>query len=502
MNNTYNECCFIKAIYSSLLILLLVSIANVATGQSSVTLSTKHLARINKKVEPWEKLSLYRKYFSKDSVKWVKAQAKSWRHKFDSLNDAISDSQTSLKKIEKSLEKGAGLKVTERIYRPWATHQANLTLSFIKHHNLQVSPKARQMIYNYFYHYFLQSSSKPQVLHELHSKFPQMQFPKTLTNQISQFQALSSSGIRPELVRKFESIVLPDVTSWSKKIESVKHPSSRLTEIQESFKARVEQEAMAHAPLKGVGDQLAERRKLERMKEDYEQKVVALGDSANIRNQAREKAEELAMKYLSENPALLQGVQRKMSILMKKYSVVPNSNDLSTAVKRTSLKGRTLLERLQIGGNFQVISLQPISIDFSPQLGYKFNSRFVVGAGGLYRKTFSDSLKSIAADVIGYKAFTNYQFGSLFLSGEFGRNSPAPKVEESAKRLWENSMVIGIGRSFHITPKIEMLLMGGYNLLYDHKDTVYPRPWVIRVGFRSSELAFLNKNRVVPNLPN
>ena len=109
---------------------------------------------------------------------------------------------------------------------------------------------------------------------------------------------------------------------------------------------------------------------------------------------------------------------------MKKYSMVPNSNDLSTAIKRTSLKGRTFKERLVLATNFQILNYRPVMIDFSPSVGYKFNSRFAVGVGGMYRQTFKASLSRLSPQVIGYKVFSNYDVvNNFFAYVEFARNS-------------------------------------------------------------------------------
>src|SRR5260370_36473550 len=130
--------------------------------------------------------------------------------------------------------------------------------------------------------------------------------------------------------------------------------------------------------------------------------------------------------------------------------------DLSTAIKRTSLRGRTFKERIVLAANFQELSYKPIMVDFSPSAGYKFNSRFVVGMGGLYRQTFKDSAFRLSPQVIGYKVFSSYDvIKSLFAYAEFARNSPGLKVQDNrTERIWKNAMIAGIGKKFVIDPKI------------------------------------------------
>ncbi len=125
-----------------------------------------------------------------------------------------------------------------------------------------------------------------------------------------------------------------------------------------------------------------------------------------------------------------------------------------------------------------MISLKPVSIDLLPQVGYKINRYFVAGVGGLYRKTFKkDSTSVVLLDVVGYKAYASYEvLHNIFAYGEYGRNSPGVTVTEGvSKRKWENVLIVGVGKKFMITPKLETTLMLGYNFMHTSGDTVYPK---------------------------
>lgn len=163
-------------------------------------------------------------------------------------------------------------------------------------------------------------------------------------------------------------------------------------------------------------------------------------------------------------------MRTKLSLLMKKYSVVPNSNDLSSARKRTSLEGRTFRERLVIATNFQVISLDPVSIDFAPTIGYMFNKRFIAGLGATYRQKFgTDSIPALSPDVWGYKAFTSYDvLRNFFAYGEYERNSPGREsAEYGSNRIWKAAFLAGVGRKFAVHRKVDMTLIVGYNFLHE-----------------------------------
>jgi hypothetical protein len=64
------------------------------------------------------------------------------------------------------------------------------------------------------------------------------------------------------------------------------------------------------------------------------------------------------------------------------------------------------------------------------------------------------------------------------------------KMETSRKAEWKNAAFLGIGRKVLIHRKIEMTAVFMYNFLYTYPDPVYPRRWVFRVGFQTSDLAF------------
>ncbi|HRK55673.1 MAG TPA: hypothetical protein PK185_17285 [Cyclobacteriaceae bacterium] len=228
---------------------------------------------------------------------------------------------------------------------------------------------------------------------------------------------------------------------------------------------------------------------------EYKAKVDQLADSAYVRDQLKRKAEDLAAEYLSENRELLQAAKNRMDVLMKKYAIVPNSNDLTSAVKRTSLKGRPFRERLLVGTNFQVLSLEPLAIDFSPLLGYKFNSNFVMGVGGTYRQTFSDSLPSISPDVLGYGVFARYAvIHNFFANVEYSVNAVKRVNSEVLNgRTNEKILILGVGRKFLVHQKVDMTVIVGYNFLHTTNSALYRSPWSVKVGFQTSDMAFLRK---------
>jgi hypothetical protein len=486
-------------------------------AQDEARLSDKHLQKVNKQQSAAKKLAMYRKYYTKDSIKHLKKTEKYWQAKTDSLANAIEKRDKAIERKASKVKDGIESKIYKTVYAPWAKKQAEAQIAWLEKNGIQPSAILRQILLNYFEQYFLAATQNDSMLVALKTKMPSLPMPRQLTAKAQDFESIDpikASNIKAMASGKLSGMKgsgdlsaiqgearsgLNEVSSYNKYGVLLKNTDSR----KELIKSEGEQRAMAllsektqFAQVAEVGKNQKEISKIKEMPAGYKAQADQLQDSAYVREQAKKKAEEMAMKYVAEHPELMQGVQKKMALLMKKYSMVPNSNDLSTAIKRSSLKGKPLRERLVIGGNFQVLSWDPFTIDFSPSVGYKFNRKFVIGIGGNYRQTFStDTIPKLAPEILGYKAFANYDvFRNFFVYGEFDRNSPGVRKSESTSaRIWHNAAFVGVGRKVTIHSKIEMTVIAMYNLIHKANDPVYPRPFVVRIGFQTSELALLKR---------
>ena len=141
-----------------------------------------------------------------------------------------------------------------------------------------------------------------------------------------------------------------------------------------------------------LGKEFSEAEKLKGLPDQYKKQYEKYMDQEYLKKEGKDKVVEEAVDHFAEHADKLQSAQAKMSKLMSKYREFSNSNDLSDAVKHTSMEGKTFFEHLLIGGNFNVLSTDPFSIDFSPMLGYKFTTKFSVGVGMNFRYTYSDSI--------------------------------------------------------------------------------------------------------------
>jgi len=212
-------------------------------------------------------------------------------------------------------------------------------------------------------------------------------------------------------------------------------------------------------------------------------------DKEYLKQLARNRSKNVATQQFAQHTSELKTAQDQMSLLKKKYASVPNSSDLSTATKLSSLKGKPFKERFFLGGTLQLLVGDPTSIDFSPLAGYKLNKRWSAGVGGTYRISFgSDKSKytnHIDQGVYGYRVFSEYLFfKGFFVHGEF--ESMNKKLEnqlsDQPKRIWVNGLMAGLGKEYRFAKKVKGNVMVLYNFLHS-EDSPYDKPFVIRFSF-------------------
>ncbi len=106
----------------------------------------------------------------------------------------------------------------------------------------------------------------------------------------------------------------------------------------------------------------------------------------------------------------------------------------------------------------------------------------------------------VSPQVFGYKVFVSFDaIKSFFAYGEFDNNSPGVIINEGiAKRSWKPAAFVGAGRRFSIHKKLDMTVSALYNVLHQSPDPIYPRPFIIRMGFQLSDVAMLKKKPEIP----
>ncbi len=496
------------------IIVFLVAIATAIAQPRVVGLTEKDRIKINEQSSIEKRSKLYTKLLHKDSVRFMKESNRYWQGKLDSIHGEMSG---RTKKLKEKREK-----LAQKIQDPLRKLPARLQISeedyrFPPELERKYTRKELDAIYATMRYYLVETAKD--TLHLLKGKFA---VPSSIAswgselknkaganvpsvnNPVSGLKGKATSELRGKLGQNEALGDVKELTGDAKgymadykkysQYGDLSVDSAKQLALQYAEK-EAQNKLIALGGLKDQQSQLSQFNELKKLQDQYKPQMDQLQDSAARREMAKKKAEELATKYLEDNPSALKAAQRKMEMLMKKYSFVPNSNDLSTAVKRTSLKGKSFRERLVIATNFQLLSIDPVAIDFSPQVGYKFNTRLAAGVGMMYRQTFSDTIPVISPTVFGYKGFVSYDvIKSFFAYGEFAQNSPGIEVREGiSKRIWKPAAILGIGRKFAVHKKIDMTVTALYNFLYRYPDPVYPRAFFVRVGFQLSNIALVKK---------
>jgi hypothetical protein len=230
---------------------------------------------------------------------------------------------------------------------------------------------------------------------------------------------------------------------------------------------------------------------------DIWENVPPVMDEENIKSTVNKEVIDKGKDYfIQHGDAVLRG-RNEIAKLLKKYREFSSMKNSDEGIKRASLKGKTLKEHLLIGCNFNIPSVVPLSIDFSPQVGYKFNKRCATGVALNYRFSFADSIASkrhLAPTSRSYRGFVTYEIiKSFFTLVEFERSKGKFKSDDRDTQVWKNAVFAGLGKRFLIHPKLYMTITTLYNLNFEKQNAVDPRRFQVRFGFQISELAMRKK---------
>lgn len=198
-----------------------------------------------------------------------------------------------------------------------------------------------------------------------------------------------------------------------------------------------------------------------------------------------------AIDHFKEKQIILKAATDEVAELKEKFSEVTDLNDLSSAKKNNSLKGKPAKNRIVYGSTFQIHIVGKTKIDLSPELGYRLNSRSEVGIGGTYRLFGNIDDPSLTINkpvVMGYRGyFERKLINNLYVHGEFeSLKSMRHKTGEEREVLWYNSFLAGLERRFDMSGRLQ----GQAQVLYNfnsRNNPLYGSPWVFRVGFSFSE---------------
>ncbi len=228
------------------------------------------------------------------------------------------------------------------------------------------------------------------------------------------------------------------------------------------------------------------------------------GQATPIANQAIQQLQK-NIDHFAKHTDKIKAAQGKLAKLKRKYSSLESMKN-PPKKKPNPLKGKTLGERLTIGGNFQLYKTQPFGVDVSPQLAYQLTKKFSMGVGGTYRTGFNkkkDFLFTKEKEAYGFRAYSEHGvYKSFYAHGEFERlHEQANKITATdlLATQWNSKALLGIGKTYNFTKGIKGNVMVLYNFLNDKTDP-YRRPWNIRFGFELKGSKKDKKDNPMPRL--
>jgi hypothetical protein len=140
--------------------------------------------------------------------------------------------------------------------------------------------------------------------------------------------------------------------------------------------------------------------------------------------------------------------------------------------KPNSQKTKQFLKKLEYGTNIQSSRgsfLLPVSTDINLNVGYKINSRSVLGIASCYRMGWGKDVRHLhfTHEAVGFKTFCEVKFkGSFWISGsgEMNYRVGFKNIDElKAFSLWQKSVLAGVSKKYTVGNRIN----GKIQLLYD-----------------------------------
>lgn len=170
--------------------------------------------------------------------------------------------------------------------------------------------------------------------------------------------------------------------------------------------------------------------------------------------------------------------------LKEKYRSLQTSNDLTTGIKQNSLKG-SQERRIQIGGNINVPSTDPLITELNAQLGFRITRKWTVGFGGSTREQYRKEYQS-SGDSFGYYVFSSYDIiYGLFAYTEYKRLKTGSLLNrhEDETAYWNQTVYLGIGKEAQITPWLALSVLFVYDLNGSSSE-LSSKPYEFRIGYR------------------
>ncbi len=197
-------------------------------------------------------------------------------------------------------------------------------------------------------------------------------------------------------------------------------------------------------------------------------------------------------QYIQSN---LAGAQSQLNSLKRRFEEfsASNNNEEMPDFKPNDQKTKSLKDRLVVGTNFQTTSTRtyfPVTTDFGLSLGYKLNSKSIIGFGGAYKLGLGTGFNNISLthQGIGFRSFIDWKIkGNFWVSGGYEQNYLAAfrRMEDlNNPIIWKQSAIIGVSKTVDVKSKFFKKMK--VQLLYDflwRSQLPQTQPVLFRVGY-------------------
>lgn len=158
--------------------------------------------------------------------------------------------------------------------------------------------------------------------------------------------------------------------------------------------------------------------------------------------------------------------QKNFAKARRLNSSVPSVRNMS-AKRKDELRERPFYERIVPGIAFQTFSGSVFALDFAPQVAYRINTRWSVGAGGIYRAGFDKKYELFmqGQGISGFRIFTDCRIvKGLFLHGEYEKITASNRFaySDQLRSSSFNNACIGLGKRYPISRKFYGSLIALY----------------------------------------
>lgn len=186
----------------------------------------------------------------------------------------------------------------------------------------------------------------------------------------------------------------------------------------------------------------------------------------------------------------MEAARSQMDQLKKQFPDLDNAAEMPD-FKPNEMKTKSLLQRLEFGGNLQFQRSNrffPTTTDIAGQVGYKFHKNGSAGLGAAYKLGMGTGFDNIRfnSQGVGLRSFIDWKLkGTFFVNGGFEQNYNTPFADVSQLKNYQNwtgSALLGISKKYKINAKMKGTMVLLYDFLYNQH---IPRtdPIKFRLGY-------------------